>query len=125
MPALVPEGTSIEYECDRIVSDSKVAGIAHEAGKASIIVVNKWDIVEKDDRTMDKMCQDIRRDLSYMTYAPILFISAMTGQRVDRLFELIQYVNNQAATRITTGMLNSVLPTPRRGSSPPRTRGGG
>ena len=89
--------------------DTKVAGLAHDAGKACIIVVNKWDLIEKDDKTMDRMRDDIRRDLSYMTYAPILFISAMTGQRVSRLFELINYVNNQASTRITTGMLNSVL----------------
>ncbi len=89
--------------------DTKVAGLAHEAGKACIIVVNKWDLVEKDGKTMDRMREDVRRDLSYMAYAPILFISAATGQRVDRLFELIQYVNNQASTRITTGMLNSVL----------------
>ena len=69
--------------------DTKVAGLAHEAGKACIIVVNKWDAIEKDDKTMDHMRQDIRRDLSYMTYAPIVFISALTGQRVDRLFDLI------------------------------------
>ena len=86
--------------------DTKVAGLAHEAGKACIIVVNKWDAIEKDGKTMDKMRQDVMRDLSYMTYAPIVFISALTGQRVDRLFELINYVNDQAATRITTGMLN-------------------
>ena len=73
--------------------DTKVAGLAHEAGKACIIVVNKWDLVEKDGKTMDKMREDIRRDLSYMTYAPILFISAATGQRVPRLFELINYVH--------------------------------
>ena len=89
--------------------DTKIAGLAHEAGKACIIVVNKWDAVEKDDKTMDRMREEIRRDLSYMTYAPILFISALTGQRVTRLFELINYVHNQASTRITTGMLNSVL----------------
>ena len=89
--------------------DTKIAGLAHEAGKACIIVVNKWDMVEKDGKTMDRMREDIRRDLSYMTYAPILFISALTGQRVTRLFELINYVHNQASTRITTGMLNSVL----------------
>ena len=86
--------------------DTKVAGLAHEAGKACIIVVNKWDAIEKDGKTMDKMRQDVMRDLSYMTYAPIVFISALTGQRVDRLFELINYVNDQAATRISTGMLN-------------------
>ena len=89
--------------------DTKVAGLAHEAGKACIIVVNKWDAIEKDDKTMDHMRQDIRRDLSYMTYAPIVFISALTGQRVDRLFDLINYVNDQASLRITTGMLNTVL----------------
>ena len=87
--------------------DTKVAGLAHEAGKACIIVVNKWDAIEKDDKTMDHMRQDIRRDLSYMTYAPIVFISALTGQRVDRLFDLINYVNDQASLRITTGMLNT------------------
>ena len=103
--------------------DTKVAGMAHEAGKASIIVVNKWDLIEKDGKTMDKMREDIRRDLSYMTYAPILFISAVTGQRVERLFELIQYVNNQAATRITTGMLNSVLADAQTRVQPPTDKG--
>ena len=102
--------------------DTKIAGLAHEAGKACIIVVNKWDMVEKDGKTMDRMREDIRRDLSYMTYAPILFISALTGQRVTRLFELINYVNNQASTRITTGMLNSVLADARPGCSLPRIR---
>ena len=103
--------------------DTKVAGMAHDAGKASIIVVNKWDLVEKDGKTMDRMREEIRRDLGYMTYAPILFISAMTGQRVDRLFELIQYVNNQAATRITTGMLNSVLADAQTRVQPPTDKG--
>ena len=103
--------------------DTKVAGMAHEAGKASIIVVNKWDLIEKDGKTMDKMREDVRRDLSYMPYAPILFISAATGQRVDRLFELIQYVNNQAATRITTGMLNSVLADAQTRVQPPTDKG--
>ena len=103
--------------------DTKVAGMAHEAGKASIIVVNKWDLIEKDGKTMDKMREDIRRDLGYMTYAPVLFISAMTGQRVERLFELIQYVNNQAATRITTGMLNSVLADAQTRVQPPTDKG--
>ena len=103
--------------------DTKVAGLAHEAGKACIIVVNKWDAVEKDDKTMDKMRQDIRRDLSYMTYAPILFISALTGQRVDRLFDLINYVSDQAAMRITTGMLNSVLADATQRVQPPTDKG--
>ncbi len=103
--------------------DTKVAGMAHEAGKASIIVVNKWDLIEKDGKTMDRMREDIRRDLGYMTYAPVLFISAMTGQRVERLFELIQYVNNQAATRITTGILNSVLADAQTRVQPPTDKG--
>ena len=103
--------------------DTKVAGMAHEAGKASIIVVNKWDLSEKDGKTMDRMREEVRRDLAYMTYAPVLFISAATGQRVDRLFELIQYVNNQAATRITTGMLNSVLADAQTRVQPPTDKG--
>jgi len=103
--------------------DTKVAGLAHEAGKACIIVVNKWDAIEKDGKTMDKMRQEVMRDLSYMTYAPILFISALTGQRVDRLFELINYVNNQASTRISTGMLNSVLADATTRVQPPTDKG--
>ena len=103
--------------------DTKVAGLAHEAGKACIIVVNKWDAIEKDGKTMDKMRQEVMRDLSYMTYAPIVFISALTGQRVDRLFDLIVYVNNQAAMRITTGMLNSVLADATARVQPPTDKG--
>ena len=103
--------------------DTKVAGLAHEAGKACIIVVNKWDAIEKDDKTMDRMRQDVRRDLSYMTYAPIVFISALTGQRVDRLFDLINYVNDQASLRITTGMLNSVLADATARVQPPTDKG--
>ena len=103
--------------------DTKVAGLAHEAGKACIIVVNKWDAIEKDDKTMDHMRQDIRRDLSYMTYAPIVFISALTGQRVDRLFDLINYVNDQASLRITTGMLDTVLAAATARVPPPAGEG--
>jgi len=103
--------------------DTKVAGMAHEAGKASIIVVNKWDLVEKDGKTMDRMREDIRRDLSYMTYAPVLFLSAATGQRVGRLFELINYVHGQACTRITTGMLNNVLEDAQTRVQPPTDKG--
>ena len=103
--------------------DTKVAGLAHEAGKACIIVVNKWDAIEKDGKTMDNMRKEIMRDLSYMTYAPVLFISALTGQRVDRLFELINYVNNQASTRISTGMLNSVLADATTRVQPPTDKG--
>ncbi len=103
--------------------DTKIAGLAHEAGKASILVVNKWDAVEKDTRTMDKMTADVRRDLSYMTYAPVLFISALTGQRVDKLFELINFVADQAAMRISTGMLNSVLADATARVQPPSDKG--
>ena len=103
--------------------DTKVAGLAHEAGKACIIVVNKWDAVEKDDKTMDRMREEVRRDLSYMTYAPILFISALTGQRVNRLFELINSVNDQAAMRITTGMLNTLLADATARVQPPTDKG--
>ena len=103
--------------------DTKVAGLAHEAGKACIIVVNKWDLVEKDGKTMDHMREDVRRDLSYMTYAPVLFISAETGQRVPRLFELINYVYEQSCTRITTGMLNNVLEDAQTRVQPPTDKG--
>ncbi|MPM61854.1 GTPase Der [bioreactor metagenome] len=103
--------------------DTKVAGLAHEAGKGCIIVVNKWDAVEKDGKTMDRMREDIRRDLAYMTYAPIVFISALTGQRVPRLFELIRYVSEQCSMRITTGMLNSVLADATARVQPPTDKG--
>ena len=103
--------------------DTKVAGMAHDAGKACIIVVNKWDLIEKDGKTMDKMRAEVQRDLSYMTYAPILFISALTGQRVDRIFELINYVNEQSAMRITTGMLNNILADATARVQPPTDKG--
>lgn len=103
--------------------DTKVAGMAHNAGKACVIVVNKWDTVEKDTKTMDEYRERVRRDLAYMTYAPILFISALTGQRVQRLFELINYVNDQSAMRITTGMLNNVLADAQTRVQPPTDKG--
>ena len=103
--------------------DTKVAGLAHEAGKACIIVVNKWDAIEKDGKTMQRMEEDVRRDLSYMTYAPVLFISALTGQRVDRLFGLIDNVVNQAAMRIPTGVLNQVLADAQARVQPPTDKG--
>ena len=103
--------------------DTKIAGLAHEAGKACIIVVNKWDAVEKDDKTMDKMTDEVRRDLSYMSYAPILFISALTGQRVSKLFEAINAASNQAAMRITTGMLNNILADATARVQPPTDKG--
>ena len=103
--------------------DTKIAGLAHEAGKASIVVVNKWDLVEKETGTMEKMRKDIMRDLSFMSYAPILFISALTGQRTNRLFELINFVNDQSNMRITTGMLNNVLADAQARVQPPTDKG--
>ena len=103
--------------------DTKIAGLAHEAGKASIITVNKWDLVEKETNTMEKMRREVLRDLSYMTYAPILFISALTGKRVERLYELVNFVNDQATMRITTGMLNNVLADAIARVQPPTDRG--
>ncbi len=103
--------------------DTKVAGLAHEAGKACVIVVNKWDIVDKDDKTMDKMTKDIRRDLAYMDYAPIVFLSALTGSRVDKLFAVINDVNAQASMRISTGMLNDVLADATARVQPPTDKG--
>ncbi len=103
--------------------DTKIAGLAHEAGKACIIVANKWDTVEKETNTMNEQTAKIRQDLSYMTYAPILFISALTGQRVGKLFELIDYVANQSAMRITTGMLNNVLEDATARVQPPTDKG--
>ncbi len=103
--------------------DTKVAGLAHEAGKACVIVVNKWDVIEKDGKTMQRMEEDVRRDLSYMTYAPVLFVSALTGQRVDRLFTLIDNVVNQAAMRIPTGVLNQVLSDAQARVQPPTDKG--
>ena len=103
--------------------DTKIAGLAHEAGKASIVVVNKWDLIDKETGTMEKMRKDIMRDLSFMSYAPILFISALTGQRTDRIFELINFVNDQSNMRITTGMLNNVLADAQARVQPPTDKG--
>ena len=103
--------------------DTKIAGLAHEAGKASLIVVNKWDLVEKDGKTMDKLRKDVYRDLAFMSYAPVLFISALTGQRAERIFELVNYVNEQSAMRITTGMLNNVLADAQARQQPPTDKG--
>ena len=103
--------------------DTKIAGLAHEAGKASIIVVNKWDLIEKDSKTMDSMRKEVMRDLAFMSYAPVLFISAMTGQRTQRIFELVNFVNDQSAMRITTGMLNNVLADATARVQPPTDKG--
>ena len=93
------------------------------SGKAAIIVVNKWDLVEKDNSSVKKFTDDIREALAYMPYAPILFVSAKTGQRVDKLFERINYVNEQACMRISTGMLNDVLNDAVSRVQPPTDKG--
>lgn len=103
--------------------DTKIAGLAHEAGKACIVVVNKWDLVDKETGTMEKMRKDVMRDLSFMSYAPVIFISALTGQRIDRLFELINFVNDQSNMRISTGMLNDVLADAQARVQPPTDKG--
>ena len=103
--------------------DTKVAGLAHDAGKASVIVVNKWDIVDKDDKTMERMTKDIRNELAYMPYAPIVFLSAKTGQRVPKLFPAIREVWRQTGTRVTTGALNSVLADAQTRVQPPTDKG--
>ena len=104
--------------------DEKIAGIAHEAGRASIIVVNKWDsITDKDNSTVNDYNNKIRIALGYMPYAPIIYVSALTGQRVTNLFEHIDYVYNQSVTRITTGMLNDVLRDAMIRVQPPSDKG--
>ena len=103
--------------------DEKIAGIAHEAGKACIIIVNKWDTIEKDNNTVNAFTKDVYTSLAYMTYAPLLFVSAKTGQRVKEIYKHIQYVYNQANTRISTGMLNDVLGEATMKVQPPSDKG--
>lgn len=103
--------------------DSKVAGLALEQGKACIIAVNKWDIVEKDGSTMDAYRKKLMTDFSFMSFAPIIFISAKTGQRLDRLFELIKYVHTQNTMRISTGKLNDILAEATARVQPPSDKG--
>ena len=103
--------------------DSKVAGLALEQGKACIIAVNKWDIVEKDGKTMDNYRKSLMNDFSFMPFAPIIFISAKTGQRIDRLFELINYVHAQNTMRISTGKLNDILADATARVQPPTDKG--
>lgn len=103
--------------------DTKIAGYAHEQGKASIIAINKWDSIEKSTGTMEKYRKKVIGDLEFMSYAPIVFISAITGQRVDRLFELIDYVNDQASFRVNTGLLNDVLNDALAMVQPPSDKG--
>lgn len=103
--------------------DEKIAGLAHEAGKASVLVVNKWDLIEKDNQTVNAFTKKIYDALSYMTYAPILFVSAKTGQRTEKLFEHINYVYGQSIFRVSTGMLNEVLSDATARVQPPSDKG--
>lgn len=103
--------------------DTKIAGYAHNEGKASIFVVNKWDIIEKDDKTMDRMKIEIKEGFSYMMYAPALFISAKTGQRIDTIFPMLKAVNENRNRRITTGMLNDLIADATARVQPPTDKG--
>ena len=114
---MIDAGTGITEQ------DEKIAGIAHEAGKPTIIVVNKWDTVEKDNSTVNAFNEKIRTALAYMPYAPILYVSAKTGQRIQNLFERIQYVYGQSTLRISTGMLNDVLNEATTRVQPPTDKG--
>jgi len=103
--------------------DAKIAGIAHERGKAVIIAVNKWDAVEKDDKTIYRVTEKVRNTLSYMPYAEILFVSAMTGQRLNKLFETIDMVSENHAMRVATGVLNEIMAEAVAMQQPPSDKG--
>ena len=103
--------------------DEKIAGIAHESGKGVIIVVNKWDLVEKDNKTVKEFTDNIRTALAYMPYAPIIFVSALTGQRLPNIYQMIAKVQNNRTMRVTTGMLNDVLGEAMMRTQPPSDRG--
>ena len=103
--------------------DERIAGIAHNAGKGCIIVVNKWDTIEKDNDSVNNYRKDVYEALSYMTYAPILFVSAKTGQRIERLYELITFVRGQSVMRVSTGTLNDLLNDAMARVQPPTDKG--
>lgn len=113
----------IDAEVGFTEQDSKIAGYAHEQGKASIIAVNKWDIIDKDGKTMKEYQTRLENDFSFMSYVPFIFISAKTGQRLNKLFDMIKYVNDQNAMRISTGMLNDVLSYATTRVQPPSDKG--
>lgn len=113
----------IDAEVGFTEQDSKVAGYAHEQGKGCIVAVNKWDIIDKDSSTMDKYRKDLEEKFSFMSYVPFIFISAKTGQRVEKLYELIKYVNEQNSMRVSTGMLNDVLAYATSRVQPPSDKG--
>ena len=103
--------------------DEKIAGLAHEAGKGVIIVVNKWDLVEKETNTMAKYKKQVYDHLAYLDYAPIIFVSAKSGQRIDKIFEMINDVNSQNSKRIPTGLINDVLAEAIQITQPPSDKG--
>lgn len=113
----------IDAEVGFTEQDSKVAGIAHEAGKGCVIVVNKWDAIEKNDKTMQEYKESLEKAFAFMAYAPMVFISAKTGQRLDKLFEMINHVASSNALRVTTGMLNDVLAHATARVQPPTDKG--
>ncbi|MBQ8780635.1 MAG: ribosome biogenesis GTPase Der [Oscillospiraceae bacterium] len=113
----------IDAEVGFTDQDSKVAGYAHEQGKACIVAVNKWDAIEKDGNTMNEFKEQLEKDFSFMSYVPFVFISAKTGLRVDKLFEMINSVNMQNSMRITTGMLNDILAYATTRVQPPSDKG--
>ena len=116
-------GILIDAESGFTEQDSKIAGYAHEQGKASVIAVNKWDIVDKTGSTMKEYQTKLENDFSFMSYVPFLFISAKTGQRLNKLFEMIKYVKEQNSMRISTGMLNDVLSYATTRVQPPSDKG--
>ncbi len=103
--------------------DTKIAGYAHNQGKASIVVVNKWDLVEKETNTMENYRKEVQNGLAYMMYAPVAFVSALTGSRLSKIFDLIKYVNEQHAMRISTGVLNDILNEAITKVQPPSDKG--
>ncbi|MBE6838040.1 MAG: ribosome biogenesis GTPase Der [Ruminococcus sp.] len=113
----------IDAEVGFTEQDSKVAGYAHEQGKGCVVAVNKWDAIEKDNNTMDNYRKELEEKFSFMSYVPFVFISAKTGQRIDKLFDMIKYVNEQNSMRVSTGMLNDVLAYATSRVQPPSDKG--
>lgn len=113
----------IDAETGFTEQDSKVAGYAHQQGKASIVAINKWDLIEKDNNTMNEFLEKLKVDFSFMSYVPFIFISAKTGQRVEKLYDMINHVHEQHSTRITTGTLNDVLAMATTRVQPPSDKG--
>mgnify|MGYP004541632637 FL=1 len=113
----------IDAETGYTEQDSKVAGYAHQQGKASIVAINKWDLIEKDTNTMNEFLEKLKNDFSFMSYVPFIFISAKTGQRVEKLYDMINHVHEQHSTRITTGTLNDVLSMATTRVQPPSDKG--